>query len=305
MKSMLSLFGFLLLSAACMAVFTQSAEAAETHQTARTQFVEVNGTKYAYRAFGKMAGPPLILLQHFTGTLDNWDPVVTDGLAEHFRVVLLDGQGVGTSGGQTPDTIEAMAHDTIGVIKALGFQKVNVLGFSMGGFIAQQMILEEPALIDKVILAGTGPKGGQGIADIGTPLTASAAMSPDEKKLYLFYTASAASRALGQRSLDRIHQRTKNRDKDADGGAIEGQLKAILNWGQADAQALNRLKTITQPVLIVNGSNDIVVPTINSYVLFANLPNAKLSLYPDAGHGAIYQHPAVFLTEAIAFLKAK
>jgi len=276
----------------------------DLHQTANTKFIEVDGISYAYREFGKKSGIPVVLLQHFTGTMDNWDPAITNGLAEYFPVVLFDNKGIGASAGQTPTTIEAMAKDAVSFIKGLGFKKVNLLGFSMGGFISQRIVFDEPMLINKLMLVGTGPKGGEGIAEITKPLTASASMDPDDQKLYLFYESSSTSRALGKESLKRINRRLVNRDPDASLPAIQAQLQSILQWAESDSTALNQLKKINHPVLVINGSDDIVVPTINSYVLFQHLPNSKLSLYPDSGHGSLFQFPELFLTEAISFLQA-
>ncbi len=288
------------------ATIAQSDSAAtDLHQTTPTQFIDVNGAGYAYRVFGAASGIPLVMLQHFSGNMDNWDPAVTNGLAKYFRAVLFDNQGVGASGGETPATIEGMAQDAISFIRALGFKKVNVLGFSMGGFIAQQIALGEPDLIDKLILVGTGPKTAQGLADIVKPLEESAAMSPEEQKLFLFYSSTPTSRALGQESLARINKRTVNRDQDTRTTAIQAQLTAMLRWAQPDAEALNNLAQIRQPVLVVNGHHDIMVPTENSYTLFHHLPNATLSLYPDSGHGSFFQYPELFLREAIPFLEAQ
>lgn len=273
------------------------------HQSATTKFIEVDGASYAYRLFGKKSGIPIVLLQHFTGTMDNWDPAITDGLAEYFPVVLFDNKGIGASSGETPSTIEAMAKDAISFIKALGFKKVNLLGFSMGGFISQQIVFDEPTLINKLLLVGTGPRGGEGIGEITKPLIASASMSKDEQKLYMFYETTSASQALGKEALERINKRIEHRDPDASQPAIQAQLQSIMQWAESDSTALHQLKNIHQPVLVINGSNDIVVPTINSYLLFQHLPNAKLSLYPDSGHGSLFQYPELFLTEVIAFLK--
>ena len=301
-----TIFTMLAIAHTTVGLYAQSKlDAAGAHRNAETKFIEVNGTKYAYRKIGKTSGVPLILLQHFTGTLDNWDPAVTNGLAKHFQVILLDNKGIGSSEGQTPVTIEEMAHDVAAVIKAMGFNKVDVLGFSMGGFIAQQLALDHPELINKLILAGTGPKGGEGIADIVKPLTASSSMNAVDQKLYLFYNQTPLSTELGREAIERINSRTVNRDPDAQLPSIQAQLGSIIAWGQPDASFLKKLKGISQPVLIVNGNNDIVVPTINSYVLFQNLPNAKLNLYPDAGHGSIFQYPEMFLAEAVPFLKQK
>lgn len=273
------------------------------HQSATTRFIEADGTTYAYRMFGRESGIPIVLLQHFTGTMDNWDPAITNGLAEYFPVVLFDNKGIGASNGQTPVSIEEMAKDAISFIKALDYKKVNLLGFSMGGFISQQIVFDEPTLVDKLMLVGTGPKGGEGIAEIVKPLTDSAAMSPDDQKLYMFYETTSSSQSLGKVALERINKRKENRDPNTSLPAIQAQLQSLLKWGEPDAEALFKLKGIHQPVLVINGSNDIVVPTINSYVLFQHLPNAKLSLYPDSGHGSLFQYPELFLSEAIPYLQ--
>lgn len=273
------------------------------HQRAETKRVVVDETSFAYRTFGKSDGIPLVFFQHFTGTMDNWDPAVTNGLSKDFLVVLFDNKGIGGSHGKTPVTIEAMAVDAVMFLRALGFKKVNVLGFSMGGFIAQQIMLIEPHLINKILLVGTAPKGGQGIAGIVNLLTESAAMKPDEQKMYMFYESTATSMSLGAKSLERMNERKIDRDPETNLTAIEAQLKSILSWAKPDQTYLARLQQIGIPTLIVNGSNDIVVPTVNSYVMFQNFPNARLSLYPDSGHGSIFQYPELFLWEAIPFLK--
>ncbi|WP_179412700.1 alpha/beta fold hydrolase [Mucilaginibacter sp. E4BP6] len=272
------------------------------HHTAPTKFIEANGTRYAYRVLGKNSGIPLVLFQHFTGTMDYWDPLVVNGLAHNYQVILFDNKGVGATSGSTPDNIQQMALDAIDFINALGYAKVNLLGFSMGGFIAQQVALDQPQLVNKIILAGTGPQGSIGLSDIVKPLTESAKMSPEDVKLFLFYSPSARSRALGKESLARIHKRTINRDPEASNESIMLQLKSILAWAQPDAEALERLKTLNKPVLIVNGNNDILVPTINSYNMYQAFPDARLVLYPDANHGSIFQYPALFLKEVTAFL---
>jgi pimeloyl-ACP methyl ester carboxylesterase len=275
------------------------------HVTAVTKYIEVSGTKYAYRSFGQKKGIPLILFQHFTGTMDNWDPALTNGLAKYFPVILFDNKGIGGSGGETPDNIDAMAKDAISFIHALGYQKINILGFSMGGFIAQQLIYQEPELVSKLILAGTSHKGGENLTVLVKDLEESAHMTPDQQKLFMFYSPSVTSQAAGQQSLNRINSRQIDRDPDTKLVSVQSQLKSILGWAMVDEHAVSQLKLIKQPVLVVNGSNDIVVPTINSYILFQNIPNAKLSLYPDSGHGAIFEYAALFLAEAIPFLKAK
>ncbi len=271
-------------------------------QTAVTQFISVNNTQYAYRVLGINEGIPLIMFQHFTGNMENWDPDLINGLAEHFKVIIFDNKGVGGSEGTAPDNISEMAKDAESFIDALGYKKVNLFGFSMGGFITQQIALNRPEIVNKMILAGTGPKGGEGITDILNPLNVVSTMEPDESKLYLFYSPSERSRTVGKQILERMRERQIDRDPDATQETIMAQLQAILSWGQPDNEFKEKLGTIDIPVLVVNGTNDIVVPTINSYHLVQYLPNAKLSLYPDANHGAIFQYHDLFLEEAIPFL---
>jgi pimeloyl-ACP methyl ester carboxylesterase len=272
------------------------------HQSAVTQFINANDTRYAYRTLGNKEGIPLLLFQHFTGTMENWDPDLLNGLAEHFKVIIFDNKGVGGSEGTTPDNISDMAKDADSFIDALGFKKVNLFGFSMGGFITQQIALNRPEIVNKMILAGTGPKGGEGITDIVNPLNVVSTMRPDESKLYLFYSPSESSRAIGKRIIEKMKERQTDRDPDASQEAIMAQLNAILSWGQPDNDFKEKLKKVNIPVFVVNGTNDIVVPTINSYHLVQYLPHARLSLYPDANHGAIFQYHDLFLEEAIPFL---
>ena len=276
----------------------------DLHETATTRFIEVSGTKYAYRVFGKETGIPIVFLHHFTATIDDWDPQVTNGLARHFKVVLLDNKGIGASGGQTPDNIKAMADDATAVIKALGFKKVDLLGFSMGGFVAQQIALDTPELVNKLILAGTGPKGSEGISNLPNLMTEAFATAPEDPRLFLFYSKTPESIALGRQSLARVKKRKENRVPGTGMPSIQAQMMSILGWGAADENVCNELSQIKQPALVVNGNNDIMVPTINSYNLFQHLPNARLSLYSDSGHGAIYQYPDRFVKEVTDFLEA-
>jgi pimeloyl-ACP methyl ester carboxylesterase len=282
---------------------SQFAVVPDLHETATTRFIEVSGTKYAYRVFGKETGIPIVFLHHFTATIDDWDPQVTNGLARHFKVVLLDNKGIGASGGQTPDNIKAMADDATAVIKALGFKKVDLLGFSMGGFVAQQIALDTPELVGKLILAGTGPKGGEGVSNLPNLMTEAFATAPEDPRLFLFYSKTPESIALGRQSLARVKKRKENRVPGTGMPSIQAQMMSILGWGAADKNVYNELSQIKQPALVVNGNNDIMVPTINSYNLFQHLPNARLSLYSDSGHGAIYQYPDRFVKEVTDFLE--
>jgi pimeloyl-ACP methyl ester carboxylesterase len=274
----------------------------DLHESAKTQFIEAGGTTYAYRIFGKESGLPLVLLHHFTATIDDWDPRLTNGLAQHFKIVLLDNKGIGASNGQTPDTVKAMADDATAFIKALGFTKVNLLGFSLGGFVAQQIALDSPQLVNKLILAATGPKGGEGIANLPNIMNEAFATAPEDPRLFLFYSKSPESIALGRQSLARVKKRKENRVSPTAMPSIQAQVKAILGWSAENKDASQELGRIQQPSLVVNGNNDIMFPTINSYNLFQHLPNARLSLYPDSGHGAIYQYADIFVKEAADFL---
>jgi pimeloyl-ACP methyl ester carboxylesterase len=272
------------------------------HQTAVTQFIETAGTKYAYRVLGDKPGTPLILLSPLSGSMDDWDPAITNGLARQYKVILFDNKGVGESNGKTPNNIADMANDAVGFIKALGYSKVNLLGFSMGGFITQQIVLTQPQLVNKIILTGTGPKGSEGLADVGKIFASGSGLSPTESFLKFLFAPSTTSKAAGQLSYDRIHKRTVNRDAATTGESGGAQLTAVLGWAQPNSNAFNELKTIAQPALIVEGQDDLLVPVVNSFNMYRNMPNAQLSLYPDAGHGSIFQYPDLFLHTVTDFL---
>ena len=270
---------------------------------APTSFIEANGVTYAYRRLGQPSGVPLVFLQHFTGTMDSWDPVVVDGFAQARPVILFDNQGVSRSSGTTPDTVAAMANDAVAFITALGLKQVDLLGFSLGGFIAQVIAAEHPALVRRLILAGTGPEGGEGIRNLPQALEQAQKTSPDDLRRYLFFEQTDTSQDAGRAFLKRQAQRTMDRDPESSQQTVGAQFTAIVAWGtDGDPRSARRLQQITQPVLVVNGKNDIMVPTINSYTLFQRLPNAQLSLYPDSGHGGLFQHGETFVDEGIRFL---
>ncbi|MFF3659438.1 alpha/beta fold hydrolase [Streptomyces olivochromogenes] len=276
-----------------------------SYENAPTRSVSVRGEDFAYRELGTEGGVPLILLMHLAGTLDNWDPRVVDGLAARRRVVTFDNRGVGGSGGSTPDTIEAMARDAVLFIRALGFDQVDLLGLSMGGFITQVIAEEEPHLVRKVILAGTGPAGGPGIDKVPAltiQATLKGALTRQDPKLSLFFTETAGGRRAGRAFLERLKERTQNRDKDISLPSFRAQLKAIKRWGR---QAPSDLSDIRQPVLVANGENDRMVPSRNTLDLAARLPQSQLvPLYPDAGHGGIFQYHDEFVTRALEFLQS-
>jgi len=279
---------------------------AHTHQTAPTQFVEANGIRFAYRRFGNAGGVPLVFNQHFTGTMDHWDPAVTNGLAKERDVILFNNAGVSSSSGEVPTTIAGMGANAIAFIKALGLTKVDVLGFSIGGFVAQEITLRAPNLVRNLVLVGTGPRGGQGMGTL-TPEAQkifSAMYDPaDHLWLAVHFTASKASQAAGHEFLKRLRLRSKDRDPDVNEKVAPAQIEAIGKWG-APQKSFDYLKAIKQPTLVINGSNDVIVYTVNSFILEQNLPNAQLILYPDANHGSQYQYPDLFVRHVSMFLSA-
>jgi pimeloyl-ACP methyl ester carboxylesterase len=275
--------------------------------TAPTRTVEAaNGVRYAYRRFGDpaAAAPPLVLLQHFRGNLDNWDPALVDALAAHREVVIFDNAGIGRSTGTTPRSITAMAHDALSFVEALRLEEVDVLGYSVGGFVAQELTLIRPQLVRRLVLAGTGPQGGAEMHGY-TDATYAVAMTtePDaDTLLYLFFERSATSVAKGRDFVERIYARTEDRDADVTRAAYTAQLDALTAWGIPEPSRLERLAGIRQPVLVANGSNDIMVPTPNTHLLAEHLPDAQLEIYPDAAHGFLFQYPAEFAERVRGFL---
>ena len=273
-----------------------------SYATAPTRTVSVGGVDFAYRELGPANGVPVIFLTHLAAVLDNWDPRVVDGIAAEHRVITFDNRGVGASGGSTPKTIEAMATDAVAFIRTLGLEQVDLLGFSMGGMIAQLIAADEPQLVRKVILAGTGPAGGVGITKV-TRLahldTLRGLLTLQDPKQFLFFTRTPAGRRAGKEFLTRLKERTQNRDKRISLRSYGAQLKAIHRWGQQPAADLS---VIRQPVLVANGETDRMVPTSNSVDLAQRLPNAELVIYPDAGHGGIFQFHEQFVERALAFL---
>ncbi|MCZ7497341.1 alpha/beta hydrolase [Agrobacterium tumefaciens] len=267
-------------------------------------FIDVKGTTFAYRDLGPREGVPIVLLNHWGAVLDNFDPRIVDGLARKHRIIAIDYRGIGKSGGVAPVTIADMAQDVIALIGALGFPLVDVLGFSLGGFVAQDVALRAPGLVRKLILTGTGPAGGTGIDRVGAvswPLIIKGLFSFRDPKFYLFFTPTAKSRRAATDFLSRLKERRTDRDKGPSPSAFLRQLKAIKAWGRQPPQNLAALKI---PVLIANGDHDIMVPTQNSIDMAGRIPGSKLVIYPDAGHGGIFQYHAEFVPEALSFLGA-
>ena len=275
-------------------------DAKSSYKDAPTQTISAGGVDFAYRELGLRGGVPVVLVTHLAAVLDNWDPRVVDGIAARHHVIAFDNRGVGA--GKTPDTIEAMASDAVTFIRALGLEQVDLLGFSMGGMIAQVIALQEPQLVRRLILAGTGPAGGEGIENV-TRLshldTVRAAFTLQDPKQFLFFTRTANGRRAGKQFLARLKERTDNRDKAISIRAYLTHLKAIHRWG-LDAPA--DLSVIVQPVLVANGDSDRMVPSSNSVDLARRLPNSDLVIYPDAGHGGIFQFYEQFVGQALTFL---
>ncbi|WP_202368500.1 alpha/beta fold hydrolase [Pseudomonas sp. MWU318] len=271
---------------------------------AANQSIVVNGVRFAYRDIGPAIGVPLVLFNHWGAVLDNFDPAIIDGLAQTRRVITTDYRGIGGSGGTAPLTVGEMADDAIQLIRALGLETVDVLGFSLGGFVAQDIALKAPDRVRRLILTGTGPAGGSGIDKVGSvtwPLILKGLLTLRDPKVYLFFTSSANGRRSAAQYLQRLKARKNNRDKGPTPSAFLRQLKAITAWGQQPPQDLGRLRI---PTLIVNGDSDIMVPSVNSMALAKRIPNAQLVIYEDAGHGGIFQHYVDFVAKAQAFLDA-
>jgi len=275
-----------------------------TFENAPTKSVDVNGTNFVFREIGKTGGVPVVLLHHLTAVLEDWDPRVVDGLAVKHHVIAFDNRGVGGSGGSTPETVEEMAQDAIAFIGALGFSKVDLFGFSLGGFVAQVIAQQQPGLVRKIVLAGTGPAGGVGITDVNTILQGAlqkAGAEHKHPKHFLFFSPSPQSQKAADAFLQRLDKRQTDRDTAVSDQTVQAQLTAILKWGQAPS-SIEALKQVRHKVLIANGDVDIMVPTANSIALFEALPDAKLSIFPDAGHGGIFQYADAFVDQTLSFL---
>jgi pimeloyl-ACP methyl ester carboxylesterase len=280
-----------------------STGAIDYHQTVVTQFVTAGETHFAYRVLGTKTGFPLVMVPSLGSTMDDWDPAITNGLAQQYKVIIFDIPGVGLSSGTTPGNISNMSKDVVKLINALGYTKVNLLGFSMGSFISQQIAFTNPALVDKIILTGTGPKGAEGLSNLPNLLSSTAGLTPEQFFLVSHFTPSSASQNAGKLSYERIQKRTVNRDKPISNESITAELHAVLSWAQPNPDAFVELKTITKPVLIVQGEADSLVSVVNAVRMSNNIPGAQLIVYPDAGHGAFYQYHDKFIEAALDFLR--
>ena len=273
-----------------------------TWQNAPTHTINAGGVEFAYRELGPRTGVPVVFFTHLAAVLDNWDPRVVDGIAAKHRVITFDNRGVGASSGATPRTVEEMARDAVAFIRALGLDQVDLFGFSLGGMIAQVIAQQQPQLVRKMIIAGTGPAGGEGIDQVTriTYLdTARGLLTRQDPKQFLFFTRTPNGRRAGKQFLARLAERTNDRDKAISVSSFRAQLKAIHRWGQ---QTPADLGSIHQPVLVMNGDSDTMVPTQNTIDLHRRLPNSQLVIYPDAGHGGVFQFHADFVKRALEFL---
>lgn len=273
-----------------------------SYATVPTQFVEANGIKFAYRSYGKAGDIPVIYFNHLTANLDNCDPRIMDAIAAHRQIISFDYRGVGATTGKQGTSIPDMAKDGIAFIHALGYKQVDILAFSMGGFITQEILLTEPTLVRKAILAGTGPRGGEGVSDV-VGLTYKdifkGLFTFRDPKFYLFFTQNKVGKDAARDFLKRLKERTENRDKKVKLSVLKAQLKAIETWGHEQPADLSVFKL---PVFIANGDADRMVPTPNSHDMAKRFPNAILKIYPNSGHGGIFQYHKEFIPQAIEFL---
>ena len=275
-----------------------------SHETASTQFMEAGGIRFAYRRFGKDGGLPLVLFQHFTGSMDNWDPALTNAFAKTRSIVLFDNSGVGRSSGETPNNFADMARDALTFIDALGLRQIDILGFSIGGMVAQQILFDRPQIARRVILVATGPPGGEGMSKFSDELTNIFATpsQPGDRLLKLFFSPTETSQAAGRQFLHRLGARKEDRDPPPTDKVAPAQRAAWFAWGTPQGDDYARLGSIVHPALVVNGNHDVMIPTVNSYILSQHLPNAQLIIYPDSGHGALFQHAPLFVRHAEMFL---
>jgi len=283
-----------------------STEQNASNTTAPTQFLQVSNEAYAYRRLGSGPRLPLLCLQHFTGTLDNWDPAVTDPLACGREVILFESAGLGRSTGKVPDTIAGMAKHALAFLEGLKLTSCDVLGFSLGGMVAQQMVEDRPSVFRRMILVGTAPRGGEDIMHLEKPNLAKHLSDPKLQGYTvlqkIFFAPTESSQKAGAAFIERLTQRTEDREPISGPAVAQAQLAAFRDWEKFTGQRFANLKTIPHPTLVVNGIHDEMIPVQNSYWLSANLPNAVLLTYPDSGHGSLFQFHESFMRQAAAFL---
>ncbi|WP_216823513.1 alpha/beta fold hydrolase [Niastella vici] len=273
------------------------------YQNVKTQRVDVGGTDFYYRKLGENNSDiPIIFLNHLAATMDNCDPRIMDGLATARQIICFDNRGIGATKGTTPKTVAEMAKDARAFIHALGYEKVDLVGFSLGGFITQEILLQEPHLVRRAIITGAGSAGGEGIKNV-TKLTYldifRGLLTFKDAKTYLFFNRNENGKKSAKEFLNRLKERKENRDEKMKVGNFQRQLKAIHAWG---LQAAQDLSVIKQPVLVANGENDRMVPSSNTSNLAKRIPNSQIIIYKDAGHGGIFQYHDEFVKSALEFL---
>jgi pimeloyl-ACP methyl ester carboxylesterase len=279
-----------------------------SNTTTPTQFLQVKDETYAYRRFGGGASQPLLLLQHFIGTLDNWDPAVTDALASGREVILFDNAGVGRSTGKVPETVKGMAEHALAFLDALGLERVDLLGFSLGGMVAQEIALARPPLVRKMLLVGTAPEGGEEIMHLENPKLKQifdSKLPPAQRLVKLFFAPSASSQAAGEAFTARLAQRSQDREPLSGPEVARAQIAAFHAWEAYTGDRFANLRKIFQPCIVVGGVFDMLIPVRNSYLLSEHMPNAVLLTYPDSGHGSLFQFHDSFTGLAARFLSSE
>jgi pimeloyl-ACP methyl ester carboxylesterase len=273
-----------------------------SYQDAPTRTLDVGDVTYAYRELGPKGGIPVVFFVHLAATLDNWDPRIIDPIAKNRHVITFDNLGVGASTGKVPDSIEAMTDDAYTFIEALGFDKIDVFSFSMGGMIAQDLVLRHPDLVRKLVLTGTGPRGGKDMDKVGgvtyTDMLRAFLVHADPKE-FLFFNRNATGKPAAKAFVERLQERTTDRDKAISIRALQTQLKAIKKFGRSTPADLSK---ITQPTLIANGDHDRMVASVLSEDLHRRITGSELIIYPDSGHGGIFQYHDKFAPIAVEFL---
>ena len=274
-------------------------------KTAPNKMIDVGGTSFAYRELGKPGGVPVVFLHHLTAVLDDWDPRVLDGVASRHHVIAFDNRGVGATGGRVPADIEKMGADAIAFIRALGHRQVDLIGFSLGGGVAQMVALQAPGLVRRMVLAGTGPRGGGGIWKmpfiVGGAYT-KAFLTRKDPRHFLFFPRTAKGKSAANAYFGRLAERTSGRDKPISPQAGLAQVRAITGAGLHPADDLSQIKV---PVFVANGDNDLMVASELSKDMAARLPDSRLRIYPDSGHGGVFQHHQEFVPEVLDFLGGK
>ncbi|MEU6229313.1 alpha/beta hydrolase [Streptomyces sp. NPDC047042] len=273
-----------------------------SYAKAPARTITAGGVTYAYRELGPKGGIPVVFFVHLAATLDNWDPRIIDPIARGRHVIAFDNRGVGASTGQVPDSVEAMADDAYTFVKALGYDKIDIFSFSLGGMVAQALVVKHPELVRKLVLTGTGPKGGKDMDKV-VAITywdiLRATLTRSDPKEFLFFNRNATGKPAARAFVNRLKERTVDRDADIKTKAFQTQLKAIKKWGRSTPDDLSK---ITQPTLIANGDNDRMVPSVLSQDLHQRIKDSELIIYPDSGHGGIFQYHEKFAPVAVEFL---